>query len=315
MNAGVKTLFPYPGNKYAVVRQVWERIGDTPNFCEPFVGSGAVLFGRPPFEGRRVETINDLNGHVANVWRAIEADPDGVAWYAAQPVNELDLHARGNWLFHRPDVDEWVKRLRADPDFHDARAAGWWVWFASLWMGRLPSVVPGGKVARQRPRLGPRGRHSGAGSIARAGGLTAHLRRIADRLRDVRVLCGDWTRAVTPPVTVNHGLTAVFLDPPYSHVERSTLVYSDDTDVAPAVRRWAIDHGDDPRLRIVLCGFEGEHEMPGDWSVLRRQPRGRYGFHAGNRKRLPARPEVLWFSPHCLHPGETGSLFEIQPSL
>lgn len=229
----LKVLFPYPGNKSRVAADVWERFGDTPNYVEPFFGSGSMLLARPPFDGRRIETTNDLYGHLANFWRALQADPDAVTHYADQPVSELDLHARGDWLFHRPDVLAWVERLRSDPDYYDAKSAGWWVWFASLWMGRLPAADPGGHVRRQRPRMGPRGRHIGIGAIARDGDLPAYLRHLSDRLRDVRVLCGDWERTVTPPVAVNHGLTAVFLDPPYSHTERTSLLYSvDQTSIA-----------------------------------------------------------------------------------
>lgn len=106
---------------------VWSRFGDVRNYCEPFFGSGAVLLNRPqPFSG--TETVNDANGWLCNFWRALQADPDSVAAYADSPVSELDLHARGDWLFYRDGADEFVDRLRNDPDYFDAKSAGWWVW-------------------------------------------------------------------------------------------------------------------------------------------------------------------------------------------
>ena len=44
------------------------------------------------------ESVNDLDGNIANWHRAVAADPNTVAFYASQPVNELDLTARHLWL-------------------------------------------------------------------------------------------------------------------------------------------------------------------------------------------------------------------------
>lgn len=41
---------------------VWDRLGNVPNFVEPFFGSGAVLLGRP--HAPTTETINDKDGFV-----------------------------------------------------------------------------------------------------------------------------------------------------------------------------------------------------------------------------------------------------------
>ena len=88
----IQAPFPWFGGKSKVASIVWQRFGDVRNFVEPFFGSGAVLLGRPtPFTGP--ETINDKDGYVANLWRSIQADPEAVANYADNPVNENDLHA------------------------------------------------------------------------------------------------------------------------------------------------------------------------------------------------------------------------------
>lgn len=70
-------------------------------------------------------------------------------------------------------------------------------------------------------------------------------------------------------------------------------------------------HGDDPRLRIILCGYDGEHDMPDGWAVVPWNTRGGYanlgnGAGAANRHR-----ERLWCSPHCLRPEKAqASLWE-----
>ncbi|MFK5173473.1 DNA adenine methylase, partial [Propionibacterium freudenreichii] len=58
--------FPYFGGKRRVAPEVWRRFGDVKNYVEPFFGSGAVLLGRPETHTSGIETINDLDGYVAN---------------------------------------------------------------------------------------------------------------------------------------------------------------------------------------------------------------------------------------------------------
>lgn len=130
--------------------------------------------------------------------------------------------------------------------------------------------------------------------------LTAYMIQLRDRLRRVRICCGDWTRVMGESVTIKHGLTGVFLDPPYAHNERDKQLYSYDEDVAAAVRRWAIANGDNPLYRIALCGFDTEHEMPDNWTAYRWRTNGGYGNQGQGRGRNNAKREVIWFSPHCL---------------
>ena len=125
--------FPWFGGKSRVADVVWERFGDVRNYVEPFFGSGAVLLGRPG-GARGTETVNDLDGFVANFWRAVALDPSAVWQWADSPVNEADLHARHVWLIQQMD-DGFTDRLMGDPDFHDAKIAGWWVWGLCAWIG------------------------------------------------------------------------------------------------------------------------------------------------------------------------------------
>ena len=72
--------FPWFGGKAPVAAQVWEALGNVDHYLEPFFGSGAVLLARP--HAPRLETVNDLDGFLANFWRAVRAAPDEVAHHA-----------------------------------------------------------------------------------------------------------------------------------------------------------------------------------------------------------------------------------------
>ena len=112
------------GGKSRAAELIWSRLGDVANYIEPFAGSLAVLLARPHAPG--TETINDLDCFVANFWRAVQAVPDEVAHWADGPVNEADLHARHRWLLAQ--LPEHRERMERDPDYFDAKIAGWWVW-------------------------------------------------------------------------------------------------------------------------------------------------------------------------------------------
>ena len=129
----------------------------------------------------------------------------------------------------------------------------------------------------------------------------------------MRICCGDWQRVCGPSVTFRHGPTGVFLDPPYADTagRASDLYAVDCQSVAHDVREWAIEHGRIPDMRIVLAGYEGEHEMPADWRVVEWQAAGGYGLQGDGEStegRRNSKRERLWCSPHCLKPAQ-GSLF------
>ena len=102
-------------------------------YVEPCAGSVACLLARPGGAGPR-EIICDTDGGLCNFWRATAfADPEEVAYWVDWPTIHQDLTARHRWL--RGWLAEHSSRLSEDPEFYDAKAAGWWVWGISLWIG------------------------------------------------------------------------------------------------------------------------------------------------------------------------------------
>ena len=278
------------------------------NYVEPFAGSLAVLLKRPhwPFEATRVETVNDKDAYVANFWRALQADPEAVARWADGPVNEVDLHAKHAWL-HRQA--EHVERLKVDPDHYDARIAGYWAWGLSSWIGdswcrpnrnnSIPNLGdPGKGVNRQLPHLGDPGMGEPIldGCEDRYLRLLSYFNHLADRLRRVRVCCGDWTRILGPSTTFRQGMTGILFDPPYD--VDGTDYGEDATGISTTVREWAIANGDNPLLRIAVCGYEDEgHEFPKGWRVESFHASGGYNNLGDGKNRTRER---IWFNSSCL---------------
>jgi hypothetical protein len=288
--------FVWFGGKRKVAAEVWDALGDVDHYVEPFAGSLAVLLGRPARHRRKCETVNDADSYLSNFWRAIAIDPDAVAAHTDWPVNETDLFARHLWLVNTGR--ERLAKLEADPEFYDAKVAGWWVWGVNAWIGsgwcsgegpwrladtdpnrKLPHLGDAGRgVNRQLPHLGDAGQgvnrqlphlgNAGQGvnrklphlGNAGQGTLAPYFAALADRLRRVRVCAGDWSRVVTSGALSYGASVGVFLDPPYSgDVCTSGLYAEDEKGISAAVRDWAVANGNDRRLRIVLAGYEAEH--------------------------------------------------------
>lgn len=317
----MKAPFPWFGGKSRAASLIWERFGDVPNYVEPFAGSLAVLLNRPSKPGN--EIVNDLDCYVSNAWRATKNDPESVAEYCDWPVNEADLHARHRWLHFRV---EFRQRMENEPDYYCPKIAGYWIWGLSCWIGdnfcrpsrqeSLPRLTGGKGVARQVPRLtGGKGdwgvnvlslRKSAPSSPpdgrSRSGAQSQNLIdwfcALSDRLRFTKIICGDWSRCLTKAATYGQGITAVLLDPPYDTDGHDDVYGEMSRGVSGKVRKWALENGDNPLLRIALCGYEGEHEMPPEWACVAWKASGGYAGAAGKMEN--SKRERIWFSPACL---------------
>jgi len=331
--------FPWFGGKRKVASEVWTALGDVDNYVEPFAGSLAVLLERPAWHTGKAETVNDADQYLANFWRALSIDPDAVAHHADWPVNEADLFARHLWL-----VNEGKRQMRdgmdANPDWYDAKIAGWWLWGICQWIGsgwcsgtgpwsvqegqlvhlgnagqgvnrQLVHLGDAGQgVNRQRVHLGDAGRGDGM-PVNQA--LYGYMYQLAERLRGVRVVCGDWERVVTNGALSYGATVGVFLDPPYSDAANRdmTLYNVDSGSIAHDVREWCLVNGYNPRYRIVLAGYEDEHAdyMPPTWRVMNWKANASFQSSRSNGANQTNRhKERLWFSPHCLR--LTPTLFE-----
>ena len=310
----LKAPFPWFGGKSRVAHIVWPRLGNVRNYIEPFAGSLAMLLQRP--HEPHVETVNDLDCYLANFWRAVQSAPDAVAEYADWPVNEADLHARHKWLVEQLATG-FAERVQNDPDYYDAKIAGWWVWGICAWIGsgwctprpaeKRPNIATTGRgvhrimLSKQCPHLGNPGQGVHRPTIQ--GNLVEWFAALQARLRRVRVCCGDWKRVCSSKSTTTRlGLTGVFLDPPYSgDAGRDNNIYREENlTVADECREWCLEYGDNPKIRIALCGYEGEHnelESHG-WDVVAWKAPGGYASQ-GKRDAMNRHRERIWFSPHC----------------
>jgi DNA adenine methylase len=305
--AGVKAPFPYFGGKRDVADLVWKRLGSPKQYIEPFCGSAAILLSAP--KPASLEVVGDVNGFIANFWRAVVHQHAEVARWCDYPVSHIDQGARHRWLMEqRPRLGE----LLQDPNWPgDAQVAGWWLWGQCSWIGsgwcewtgKIPHVSDAGmgiQAAGQIPHVGNAGMgiqaagqiphvgDAGMGMWTSAGHVAMRwLGEIATRMERVRVVHGEWSRCLN-----NHygGTdTAIFFDPPYDDYEGLYRV----SPVAQDVASWCEENAG---LRIALCGHRGDYQLDG-WTVVEWE-RKRLTYSGGKTKA----EEAIWFSPACLNP-------------
>ena len=281
--------FPYFGGKSFVAGEIWARFGNVPQYIEPFCGSAAILLKAP--KPASLEVVNDLNGFIANFWRAVKNQPGEVIKYADYPVSHIDLSGRHEWLMNQRET---LSAALSDPHWiGDAKIAGWWVWGQCCFIGSgwcdwsASGEVKKASADSQIPHIG----NAGRGIQNTQNNATEWIFRLARRLDRVRVLHGHWDRCLN----TNHGehsagTAAIFFDPPYKAFE---TLYGTAKTTADEVAEWCRAR---PHLRIALCGHIGDYDLP-NWDICQwTRDRNSYGS-TKTRDR-----EAIWFSPACIPP-------------
>ena len=173
--AQLKPPFQYFGGKRKAAQYIWPRFGQPITYIEPFFGGGGVLLGNPNGAPER-EIVNDIDGLLANFWRALKADPECTAYHADYPTSHLDFTARNRTLLNA--ANGLTTQLQDDPDYCDFRLAGWWVWSISNSIGHNITA------SQSRPHIRS---HVGGQSIQAARRIngTTHIPITGQRLQSM----------------------------------------------------------------------------------------------------------------------------------
>lgn len=73
--ADLHPIIKYPGSKWRLADWIISLMPPHKSYLEPFFGSGAVFFKKPP---SRIETINDLDGEIVNLFRVVREQPEAL---------------------------------------------------------------------------------------------------------------------------------------------------------------------------------------------------------------------------------------------
>jgi hypothetical protein len=263
--------------------------------------------------------VDECYLHAVHKWLVLGEEAAAFRRRMRQDPDYYDPRRAGRWLY---GLCAWIGGgwCQAPEDRHEG---------GRVWTNTENVPWQGKGVHAKRPCLdggsrgclaGSNGRPQLADAYARGRGVHANddaatcaerrawllgwFGRLRDRLRTVRVCCGDWLRVCgSESVTTRLGTTGIFLDPPYGEdAGRDGSLYATDSlTVAADVRAYCLERGGNPAVRIALCGYESEgHEVleQHGWTVLAWKAAGGYGNRSAKGKENAHR-ERIWFSPHC----------------
>jgi site-specific DNA-adenine methylase len=292
-----RQLFPYVGGKYTIAPEINRRFGEIDTRIDAFTGSSSWILASPPV---KFEIVNDLDGYVVNYLRAVKYAPDEVARYLDFPRAELELIAYHHYT--RDKLPELVSRLGGDPEYYDPVIAARWAYVmahcviyehqrAGGWLVQDGRLVY--KRGKGRLRVSLTTRPHVLFKLFKTRRIHEHVAALSERLRNVQVLWNDFEVAVNKAKHPAHCTAGILLDPPYPSHLREIEYDKDGETIWYRAARWAVANGDNPKLRIAVCGYNDANSdalFPPSWSrfVWRR-------FGLGRNKDK----ECVWFSPHC----------------
>ena len=240
-------------------------------YLEPFAGSAAVFFAKPPAP---VEILNDVDGDLMHFYRVLR-DPDLFPEFVRRAA--LTPYHRGEY-----------REARSDPPKTDPidRALSWWIVARQSVSGYQAMQDCGWSYCVTEDTGGV------SASVARWLAAIARLPEAHARLRRVQIECDDWETVLE---RYNRPQTLVYVDPPYVPETRRGGTY-----------RYELTVADHARLVQRLLGWQGPAVLSGYASSVY-QPLEAHGWHrlarhvqssaAVDRHGDQDREECLWISP------------------
>lgn len=100
----MNAILKYPGGKWRIADWIISYFPEHKVYCEPFFGSGAVFFNKRPCY---IETINDMNGDIVNLFRVCRDYPEELA----KAIN-LTPFARDEFISCNTPSDNPIEQAR-----------------------------------------------------------------------------------------------------------------------------------------------------------------------------------------------------------
>ena len=183
-------LFLYPGGKFRLMRQYLRLFPPHEHFVDVFGGGAAAILGKPR---SRVETFNDLNSAIINVFRVLRDER----------LDELKHMCRYTPNRSRRMFEE-AREIIRDKDADPVRAAWAFLYIASASNGsRNPSVSGSAEYGLVQAPIS---------TITQWENTERKLEMVCRRFKRVRLTNWSWERCLD---LLNTPDTLFFLDPSY----------------------------------------------------------------------------------------------------
>lgn len=254
----MKAIVKYPGSKWGTADWIISHFPEHHSYLEPFFGSGGVFFNKPRSD---IETINDLDGEVVNLFRWIKEDPDKLA----------------HEIYFTPYSREvYEMAYQKEPESSLEKAV---LFYIRLNMGHGFRTT-GEKVGWKMDIQG-REKAYAAGDWCK---IPGKIMEAAERLRGVQI---ENRPAVEVIRRFNFENVLIYCDPPYVLSTRCRKQY--DKEMTNEDHEELLDALLKHKGPVVISGYASElyDEMLKDWY---REEKVNYAQNAQRRR------EIIWFN-------------------
>lgn len=258
---GKRRIIKYPGAKWRMAEWIVSLMPPHKSYLEPFFGSGAVFFTKPP---SRIETINDMDGEIVNLFRVVRDMPEALERAVALTPYSREEYERA-WEQHKGgDVTDPVEKAR-------------------LTLVRYWQAVGSRQIYRAGWRRDVAGREA-AYTMRNWVQLPVQIIAAMERLREAQIEQFDAVELIRRFASKD---VLIYADPPYVLTARSQKQYNvemDDTQQVELLKALLNHPGP-----VILSGYESElyNDALQEWTKLYHKNTAENGF---------ARTEVLWLN-------------------
>lgn len=269
----MKRILNYVGSKWNMASWIVSQMPEHLVYLEPFFGSGAVLFNK---QASRIETVNDLDGNIVNLFKVIRDQPEELA-----RVVSMTPYSREEYYLAYSALDSQLA------DLERAR-----LFLARCWMGR------GGKTSDRtgwRHNIDP----VTVNAINDWNGLPAIIYQATERLKQVQIEKQD---AVEVIGRYNREDCLIYADPPYLLETRTKRHYAHEMKNDQHIT--LLEALNKHNGYVLLSGYDSDlyNDLLHGWSKLTKM---------ATTEAATSKQEVLWLNPAVSERNKQLSIFEI----
>lgn len=219
---------PYSGGKQAVAAKIAALFPEHSHYVDVFGGALSVLLAK---RQSKIETANDIDGHLVTFWRVLRNRPEDL-----ERACSLTPHSRAEYGTCRSGLDDDVDEVEI------ARRV--WVTITQS-RGGMIGGRSGWRFVHGTNRM----------SLARyLSGYLARIAPVADRLKDVSLECRDAFDVID---AYDRPGSLFYVDPPYLFSVRSGTQYAHEFGSVEQHAR-LLDRLSTARGSVVLSGYDSD---------------------------------------------------------
>lgn len=259
---GTPRILHYPGSKWSLAEWIISHMPEHSTYLEPFFGSGAVLFNKEPV---KVETINDIDGDVVNLFRVIRERPNDLAqaicWTPYSRKEYIDSH------------------IDAEDDIEKARRFLIRCWQSiRVKTGSISGWKCSGTIDEYH-------------HLRQWNNLPEDILLVADRLKNVQIENIEATKLIK---RYNKPNVLMYIDPPYVATTRNGAIY--ENEMTDKDHEFLIDHLLKHSGPVLLSGYDSDlyNDLLKGWIK-----ETKLGKPVAGKSRV----EVLWINPFAAEHG------------